>query len=290
MIKLGNLRSFVDCFKVITCCIAMFCSTNVNAGEDISYHVKLSTAVPETHTRFEPEASHLLYVMMNEIEYLIKFPDDPVNSAKVIKLIVDLDIDGVPEAVVATWPGGNCCGPRYYVVSPREEGFFSVQTHEDMKGFSNVELVYADGKPIIKLLEKSPSENLTVNNEILSYYSYASGRIEQLEKNINSAIVPSLAEITAKEMVDKDRYTILFKFFLFDVDDDGEDESLICRRHPTTNQVHCDGFTSRIHGDIKLTQGCSRIGFIASKTDGLHDIVCGRNDILRFNRASMAYH
>ena len=109
--------------------IIYLCFASVTLGATF----EVRETYPDNETRWQPDAKMLLYGIVDGQEYLIAPEDKNWNSFYIeIVLEDDLDGDGLPEAVVSTSHSGNCCGPNYFVVSHRGNGFFSVHTHENL--------------------------------------------------------------------------------------------------------------------------------------------------------------
>ena len=70
-----------------------------------------------------------LYVEENNIKYLIE-PNTGDwyyhHYYKEIYKVLDLDGDGIDEAIIWTHGSGNCCGDEYLIIKRIDEGFYTV--------------------------------------------------------------------------------------------------------------------------------------------------------------------
>ena len=194
----------------------------------------------------------------------------------------DLDGDGQNEAVVSSHQGGNCCAPYYFVISHRGNGFFSTHTHEQMYGYG-INIVEAYDRKLIEVFDAVGSSDYPIVREELTQLEFSEGKLSVVSRLENEALIPALVEVTGQDVKDSDT-TIHF-----DVDGDGTEEEILVsywERWGVANIAEID--TSSI-GPVTFSTGCSRIGFIATRTNGLHDIVCGRSDILRYDPQTNRY-
>ena len=153
---------------------------------------------------------------------------------------------------------------------------------ESMYGYE-IKVKDEENGPLIEVLDTVASSEYPIGHEELIAFRFTEGNLEVVSRLINKALIPALVEVTGQDVQEHN------KFILFDVDGDGVDEEIFVsywERWGVANIVEIE--TSSI-GPVIFSTGCSRIGFIPTKTNGLHDIVCGRSDILKYNDGTNRY-
>lgn len=248
------------------------------------YEVRSVTEKPELETRWQENARVLLYATVDGTEYLIAPAHPDWNQAYIeVEFEDDFDGDGLIDAVVSTSHFGNCCGPNYFVVSHRGEGFFAVYTHQDMTGWPSVSLSLDYGEKLLKVSNSSQGLKHPITEEQISLFRFAKGKLERISYATNSAVIAALVEVIAQD-VEKVKKTINF-----DVDADGIDEAIVVSFWDRWQVATFENIESSSMGALGFSHGCSRIGFLSSMTNGVHDIVCDRNRILRYDFQSARY-
>ena len=269
------------CKSMFNLFIILFFAGNAHAQ---AYEVRNIDGNTTIKSRWDQEyAQDQLYASLNGIDYLIA-PKHENWMGISLEIIYqgDLDGDGLNEAVVSSHQGGNCCAPYYFVVSHRGDGFFSVHHHDSMYGYE-IKVKNVEYGPLIEVLDTIASLEHPIRHEELIAFRFTEGKLEVVSQLINNALIPALVEITGQDVQEND------KFILFDVDRDGIDEEILASywaRWGVANIVEIE--TSSL-GPVTFSIGCSRIGFIATTTNGLHDVVCGRSDILRYDPQTNRY-
>ena len=249
-----------------------------------TYEVRSVTENPELETRWQKNAGSLLYATVDGTEYLIAPAHPDWNQAYIeVEFEDDLDGDGLLDAVVSTSHGGNCCGPNYFLVSHRSKGFFAVYNHEDMTGWPSISLNMDYGEKLLKVSNNSLGLKHPITEEQISLFRFTQGKLDKVSYATNSAIVAAVIEVTAQD-VEKEKKTINF-----DVDADGIEEAIVVNFWDRWQVATFESIESSSMGTLGFSQGCSRIGFISSMTNGVHDIVCDRTKILRYNQQSGSY-
>ena len=235
-------------------------------------------------TRWDQEyAREQLYAVIDGVDYLIA----PTHEKWMgISLDVvhegDLDGDGLTDAVISSHQGGNCCAPYYFVVSHRGDGFFSVHHHESMYGYE-IEVKNTGAEPLIEILYAVSSSDYPIEYEELTTLRFTDGNLKVVSQLINRALIPALVEVTGQDVQQAD------KLILFDVDGDGREEEMTTSYWERWGTVIIGEIVTTSNGKVKFSVGCSRIGFMKTTTNGLHDIVCGRKDVLRYDLESNRY-
>jgi len=235
-------------------------------------------------SRWDQEYSReQLYAVIDGVDYLIAPTHEKWMGINLdIVFEGDLDGDGWNEAVVSSHQGGNCCAPYYFIVSHRGNGFFSTHNHEQMYGYG-INIIDAYNRKLIEVFDAVGSSDYPIVREELTQLEFSEGKLSVVSRLENAALIPALVEVTGQDVKESDT-TIHF-----DVDGDGTEEEILVsywERWGVANIVEID--TSSI-GPVTFSTGCSRIGFIATRTNGLHDVVCGRSNILHYDPQTNRY-
>ena len=232
-------------------------------------------------SRWDQEyARKQLYAVIDSVDYLIA-PTHEQWMGISLEVIHegDLDGDGLIDAIISSHQGGNCCAPYYFVVSHRGDGFFSIHHHESMYGYE-IEIKNKDEEYLIEVLDTVASSDSPIEAEELTVLRFSEGRLDVVSQLLNTALIPALVEVTGQDVKEAD------KLILFDVDEDGRAEEMTASYWDRWGTVIIGDIVTTSKGKVTFSTGCSRIGFMKTTTNGLHDIVCGRTDVLRYDPES----
>lgn len=235
-------------------------------------------------TRWDQEyAREQLYAVIDGVDYLIAPTHERWMGISLdIVFEGDMDGDGLTDAVISSHQGGNCCAPYYFIVSHRGDGFFSVHHHESMYGYE-IEVKNTGPKPLIEVLDAVGSSDYPIVHEELTTLRFTEGNLQVVSQLINTALIPALVEVTGQDVREAD------KLILFDLDGDGREEEIIASYWDRWGTAIIGDIVTTSKGKVNFSVGCSRIGFMKTTTNGLHDIVCGRKDILKYDLENNRY-
>ena len=264
--------------------VLIITSTSYVFATKAKFEVRRLEYNPSLQSRWQEDALSALYATVDGVEYLI-VPEHPDWNSTYIDISIqeDLDGDGLTEAVVSTSHGGNCCGPNFFVISHRGDGFFSSHTHEDMTGWPSVELNLDYGEKILKVSNLQYEEDQKIQGEQISLFKFLMGELVRVSHTTNSGLINAVLDVTANDV------KLENKFVKFDIDGDGLDESIEVKFWERWQTATIHNIESSSKGTMGFSIGCTRIGFLRTKTNGVHDIVCNRNDILRYDLDANRY-
>jgi hypothetical protein len=188
----------------------------------------------------------------------------------------DYDGNGFNDALVANLEacGGNTVGNTHFFV------FYDGQTFGRTEAFG-----YTWAEPVVEVWEnnfavytKATNAGGNLENEVTleERHILQGGEAVQIWSR-QSSYIPALAEVRAKDF-ENDLYGS--QGFAYDLDADGQKEFVECSLWERWGEVNCAvNFSSR---RLELPS-CKRIGVLASMTNGVHDLVCGAETIMRWH-------
>ena len=252
-----------------------------------SGHVLLSYWIVDTDSDQVYDRRSLVFVEEDGVKYLIEDENKifwyEEQIYKEIEATVDLDGDGVEEAILVTQQGGNCCGPIYFVIKRIEKGFYSILRHEEFSGWPSVHIERKDKTVSIKVKNLSEGDGNTSMKETISELILKNGQLQLLNKHENNSFVFAEQEVTSEEL-----RKINIKELGYDIDLDGNNDNLNCSYWERWGAVTCT-LHSSVLGEILISGGCNRLGILTSVSNGMHDLVCNRSDILNWDPAKEEY-
>ena len=191
-----------------------------------------------------------------------------------------MDRDGYQDALVSLHTGGNCCPPDYAVVSHRGGSFFTVYADQMVASWSPPRIVAIGDEIRLEFLTISAGAEKTAMDEILMQYALRDGQLRRVRHLKNDAMLVASRQIAAADLVAQG---IDSGELLVDLDGDGTDDAIICEYWARWGSLKCIVQSSRHPGNIRLPHDCKRVGILETRTKGVRDLVCGRNDQLVFN-------
>jgi len=269
-------RGFISSFCVLA---SAYISTSVFADE-VNYYISDNS---KSETSDLPRRSYRedLFVSVDGTEYLITNEHLQIYYHKSIFAQEDLDGDGRDEVILEIHHGGNCCGSEYAIVSHRGDTYFSVIQHEvfDGAGFPTFDLVDYKGEKLIQVVNMPDGAENTSQSVSISLLKFEYGQLTLLSQSENASIIPAIVEVNSFEF-DEDNPAQIIK----ELDADGDEiaDNLICDYWPRWRSTVCD-VESSVFGYQDLSLGCNRVGVLATRSNGLSDLVCNHFSVLRFD-------
>jgi len=249
-------------------------------------NLEIAFLVERDESEPHSERMYKLYAIENNKKYLLE-PSDEYwyieHYYKELVIIEDLDGDNVPEALLRTQGQGNCCGPTFFVIHRVEEGFYSIITGKELTGWPRASVKEKGGRKFIWVYNQSEGIDDTSLERTLSILKFENGKLHLVSKHFNTAFLSSELEVTSLELskVSKKRMD-------FDLDGDDTIDGMVCKYWSRWGAVGCDIKSSQF-GEFHLSGGCDRIGILSTASNGMRDIVCGRNHVFKFDPAGPSY-
>jgi len=205
---------------------------------------------------------------------------DNENPQKWVVLTSDLDRDGWLDTIIALSSGGTCCPPRYMVVSYRGDGFFATSTHPDFWSWQDPEIIDTPSGPVIRAVAAPAGVGDTSMEEWRYDFRLVNGRLQLVSKLQNSAMIHAKVSMTSEAVIKRGKEQGTIKA---DIDGDGKPDTMTCQYWERWGALGaCEVATARF-GKIQLSLGCQRWGILETETNGMMDLVCDRDAVLKFD-------
>ena len=228
-----------------------------------------------------------LFANENGLHYLIERGDDDWYQHyfyKEVLEIIDLDGDGLSEAILRTQGTGNCCGPTYFIISKIQDGFYTISTHPELSGWPSIEVKRTNDLPELWISNFSDGVDNTSMEQTLAIMNFEKGSLHLIAKHENSALLSALTQVTSEELKE-----IGDKILKVDLDHDGVEDQLRCSYWSRWGAASCNVVSSKF-GDFNLSGGCNRLGILDSSTAGMRDLVCNADTVLKFDLNGLTYN
>ena len=144
-----------------------------------------------------------LFANENGLHYLIERGDDDWYQSyfyKEVSEIIDLDGDGLNEAILRTQGTGNCCGPTYFIISKIQDGFYTISTHPELSGWPSIDIKQTNDLPELWISNFSDGVDNTSMEKTLAIMTFEKGSLHLIAKHKNSAQLSALAQVTSEEL------------------------------------------------------------------------------------------
>ena len=236
----------------------------------------------EEHTVYNLTAMQIekLHAEVDGADYVI----DHEAWTKYLRIEVvetfDMDRDGYQDALVSLHTGGNCCPPDYAVVSHRGGSFFTVYADRMVASWSPPRIVAIADEIRLEFLTISAGAENTAMDESLEQYALRDGQLRRVRHLKNDAMLYATRQIVAADLVAQGADS---GELVVDLDADGTDDAIICEYWARWGSLKCLVQSSQHPGNIRLPHDCKRVGILETRTNGLSDLVCGRNERLIFD-------
>ena len=260
----------------------IICTSALSTEFKLEYHVIEAAPSLEYMPR-----QYELRVKENGHEYIIESKDKEswYQEAfhKTVHIVADLDGDTIPEAIIKTNNGGNCCAPSYFIIKRHEKGFYSILSHNELVNVDGVTVSNTDNKRVIKVMQSASGAGLTALSEEIVLMALIDGKLEVLSKNTNDAYLIARMQLTSEEIRGIGQKTIRF-----DIDNDQNADELTCSYWDRWGDINCS-IQSSSYGKLQLAHSCKRVGILSTKHNGLNELVCNLNEVMRYDIRSSTF-
>jgi len=219
-----------------------------------------------------------LFVQVDGREYLVTNEHLQVYPFKSIFKVIDLDQDGRDEAILEIAHGGNCCGPEFVVVSPRDKYFYSISQHSSLDGAFFPKLSVLEKENRLLLQSRTISATLDMG-EVITLLEFIHGELLEVSRVVNAALLSALVEINSSDFQLPELEPITS---IIHLDSDNENDALTCRFWDRWGEIICE-IQSTEFGIVELSSSCDRVGVLETSSNGLRDMVCGRSRVMSFD-------
>jgi hypothetical protein len=186
----------------------------------------------------------------------------------------DFDGDGRDDALVEISTMGNCCSPCYLFATAPAGG----------KPVVTESFCSENGPPQVE--EKDGKATFTLSDEDgLKTYALVGHEARLLSERPHPTYEP-VFEYTSEQLwalAEKKRTHVdaTWEKLAYDLNDDGIKDRIECKGWQRWQALMCDFYL----GDKQVAHvsGCQSVGVLESKTQGVHDLVCNRRKVFRWN-------
>lgn len=201
------------------------------------------------------------FLITNQDDPDAPYPTHEFLAGTHIKAVEDFDNDGWMDALVTMSDGGAASMPRYYVASHHGGSVFTIASAEGMATYGDYRLLpQVDGTTLIRIESLGSGVRHHDRVDGFTVYKLAWGNLQQVAKVTNHARIPVLLEVLSKDMSKDERRDLSF-----DIDRDGQPDTLECRYWERWGDVLCDLFLSQ-YGAIEISQSADQVGMSSLST------------------------
>ncbi|MEP2715349.1 hypothetical protein [Pseudophaeobacter sp.] len=226
----------------------------------------------------------VIIAYVNGTPYQALVPETGISS-KILE--ADFDGDGQVDLLHSWSGGGNCCAPSYAVLS-LQNGRFVNATHPEFSGWSEPEVQQAPQGHRFVIETTQAGHGHTDLNGRLSSFAFVRGALQLVESRVLDQMLPALAQLSAEDY-NRPGFDKQFPISMnYDLDGSGTPDLLLCRWWERWGAINCE-IQMATGRQIAINNSCVRLGILQSRTAGMPDLVCGREDILRFDPFTNSY-
>ena len=256
--------------------VAMMCIAGLAQQAQQPPSAKISYSIRQSgDTAFGP--SSLLATFNGKTSVLID-----KSKGKCLQIVAQRDFngDGLKDALVEniTACGGNCCPNQFFFASARPDGSFVV-SDELADSWKDPVIEKWKGRWSVVIVSNNEGVNRERPVEFTRRFALDSGKAVKLEEHQRQdmkAIVEMRSEIFKSDAPEETHS------FQYDLDGDGKKDTVTGKLWERWGRVLWT--VEFANGkEFSSNDACKRIGVLATKTNGVNDLVCDQDTVLHWN-------
>ena len=219
---------------------------------------------------------HELYAKVDGYHYKIEIEDEICFT---ILAQDDFDGDGITDALIENIQacGGNAVGNSFFFVSYNGNGYFSISNSFGNNVWEEPIIEIWKGEKSVVIIDTNEGLNKDKDNSIKERYILKQGDAIRVESSKKNSIVV-LQEIRSSDFHNgKEQEVIRMRF---DLDNNGIIE---CKYWERWDALNFEIILNGEYLDLSGTYGVSRIGIGAGITNGMHDLICSDDEIIKWD-------
>lgn len=225
-----------------------------------------------------------LYAKVDGYDYQIDIPEDICFD---IEAQIDFDKDGMKDALITNIQacGGNAIGNSFFFVSYTGGGFFNISNSFGNSVWDDPVIEDWKEQKSVVIFDNNDGFNTEKNYSSKERYVLKQGKAVRVEFAKKNSIVAS-QEVKASDFHNgKEEETIRMNY---DLDGNGEMDYFECRYWDRWDALLFDIVLNgnRLGCD---NNGVSRVGVLSTKTNGMQDLICNENDIIKWNGSEYVF-
>lgn len=191
----------------------------------------------------------------------------------------DFDGNGTIDALITqvTACGGNCCPDSFFFVSQNLDGKFVV-SEKFAESWTGAVVEEWQGKLTVKSTFTNEGMNTSRPIRRTTRYILNQNKAEQVSSE-EAKEIPAVAEIRSEQFqseTDKPAFS-------FDLDGDGKTDKFVTSLWARWGRMYWGVEFASGKQVSETTVNCKRLGVLASKTNGINDLVCDIDQVLKWN-------
>lgn len=241
------------------------------------------------------------YSFSQSVKYIEEFPDSPniqnadiyalvdgkkiplltnENDAKRIVKRADFDFNGHTDILVSTgFDGATCCAGSYVIIFFDGERFY--KSKKVGWAWSRAE-IYRNEKGYYRFIIRDEDQDAICNLMIKTFgvKGYDFILLQTIRGSLVKAVKEKRESEFREEGVDEHKKQTLY----YDIDGDGKEDKLIIEYRELVRRRVILGIIEFANGKTcEIPAMTSRIGILKSVTNGMHDLVIGCDEILKWD-------
>lgn len=197
-----------------------------NAGSLLCRNILSDTPIYDVELRSMEEGGHAVLAYLDGLEFEVQHPNLGALQPYLVEESADLDGDGRPETLISVGHGGNCCPTDITILSYRGDGFFTYLDEAPIPGgWGGVEIVREAGKSIIRVNDVPSGAGNLAYQRGQRDYTIVNGRPQLIADRTEFGFSSEMAGLNLLDVQSSGGQQ---KELRFDIDQDGQKDSILC--------------------------------------------------------------